>query len=305
MGSEALVTGAYGFLGRHVARRLSGDGFRVVGIGHGSWALDECRQWGISEWHTADVTLDTLITYGGSPDVIVHCAGSGSVGFSVTHPYQDFQRTVESAASVLEYARLYAPESRMVYPSSAAVYGIAEQLPIREGDRLHPLSPYGVHKRMAEELFESYASNYRIRASIVRFFSLYGEGLRKQLLWDACCKAVRGETAFCGTGEELRDWLHVDDAAKLVDVLIQQASPSCPVFNGGTGRGLTVREVLTDTLAAYGCGGAVSFSGKPRPGDPPGYHADISKAIGAGWRPDVDWHTGISRYVKWFSEAGK
>lgn len=305
MGRAALVTGAYGFLGRHVARHLAGEGFRVVGIGHGSWALDESRQWGISEWHTSDVTLDALITYGGSPDAIVHCAGSGSVGFSVTHPYQDFQRTVETTTSVLEYARLYAPESCLVYPSSAAVYGVAEKLPIREGDRLHPLSPYGVHKRMAEELFESYAASYRIRAAIVRFFSLYGEGLRKQLLWDACRKAERGETAFFGTGEELRDWLHIDDAARLVGILIQQTSPSCPIFNGGSGRGLTVREVLADVLAAFGRSGPIIFSGKARPGDPPGYHADISKATETGWRPGVDWSTGISRYAKWFSEVGR
>jgi UDP-glucose 4-epimerase len=305
MGRAALVTGAYGFLGRHVARSLAADGFRVVGIGHGAWALDESRHWGISEWHTADVTLDALITYGGSPDAIVHCASSGSVGFSVTHPHQDFRRTVGTAASVLEYARLYATGASLVYPSSAAVYGVAERLPIKEDDRLHPLSPYGVHKFMAEELFRSYASSYQMRVSIVRFFSLYGEGLRKQLLWDACCKAARGEATFFGSGEELRDWLHVDDAVSLIGILIRDASPSCPIFNGGSGQGVTVREVLTDVFAVYGCNESVSFSGEPRPGDPPGYHADISKAIGIGWQPNVDWRTGISRYVRWFLETDR
>ena len=115
MASTALVTGAHGFLGRYVARQLARDNWRVIGLGHGSWARDEWKVWGIAEWHCADIALETLLIYAGEPDVIVHCAGSGSVGFSMTHPYQDFQRTVATALAVLEYARLYVPRVRTAF----------------------------------------------------------------------------------------------------------------------------------------------------------------------------------------------
>ena len=114
MAKSALVTGAYGFIGRHVARELSSKGFRVSGLGHGKWRAEQWRSWGLADWTESDVTLGALLTQASVPDVIVHCAGSGSVGHSVTRPYDDFLRTVATTSAVLEFMRLYAPESALV-----------------------------------------------------------------------------------------------------------------------------------------------------------------------------------------------
>lgn len=297
------MTGAYGFIGRHVARQLNCDGWRVIGLGHGSWNREEWQSWGISEWHTADVTLNSLITYGGKPDVILHCAGSGSVGFSMMYPHQDFQRTVETTIAVLEYVRMYAPRARVAFPSSGGVYGEANRLPISETDSISPASPYGVHKRMAEELCESYARHFGVTISIVRLFSVYGAGLRKQLLWDASHKIMSGNMEFFGTGEEIRDWLHVEDAARLLITATAYASAACPLVNGGAGEGISVRNVLADLIACFNRDVTPKFSGVARDGDPAGYLADISLARKWKWQPTISLSVGLREYAEWFQSS--
>lgn len=220
----------------------------------------------------------------------------------MTHPYQDFQRTVTTTLAVLEYARFYAPGVRIAYPSSAGVYGTVQKLPIAETDRLTPNSPYGVHKRLAEELCASYAKHFGICAAVVRLFSVYGTGLRKQLLWDASQKIIGGENGFFGTGEEIRDWLHVEDAASLLITAATHSSAECPIVNGGSGVGVTVREILTELFDYLGSTSTPEFSGQLRSGDPTGYIADISLAQGWGWRPRVARHDGVREYAEWFKK---
>ncbi|MDD5611459.1 MAG: NAD(P)-dependent oxidoreductase [Gallionella sp.] len=300
MARTALVTGAYGFVGRYVARQMAAEGWRVVGVGHGSWTRAEWQRWGLAEWHEADVTLDTLVRYGGKPEVIMHCAGSGAVSFSLIQPYQDFSRTVVSATEVLEFIRLHVPAARMVYPSSAGVYGASERLPIVESQPLAPASPYGMHKLMAEEMCQSYARHFGLAVTVVRLFSVYGIGLRKQLLWDACTKISVGEKLFFGSGTEIRDWLHVSDAAKLLSIAAQHASADCTVVNGGSGQGVGVREILSELFAAFGSGDRPEFSGNARAGDPVNYLADISRACNWGWQPQIEWREGVHEYAQWY-----
>lgn len=300
-----VVTGAHGFLGRYVARTFARCGWVVTGIGHGYWSQDELAENGISFWYAGDISLDALVTHGGEPDAIAHCAGSGSVSFSMAHPHEDYARTVATTASVLEYIRLYSPHTRLVYPSSAAVYGAAPKLPIAESDELNPASPYGLHKVMAEMLCRSYAFHFGIGVGIVRLFSVYGEQLKKQLLWDACNKAVRGEGVFFGTGTELRDWVHAEDAADLIYRLVERSGRECLTVNGGTGDGVSVTEVLKTVFQCLNILEQPKFSGEVRPGDPPGYRADMTLAATLGWRPRILWPEGIARYVSWFSEEIK
>ncbi len=105
-------------------------------------------------------------------------------------------------------------------------------------------------RRLAEELCFSYARHHGVRIAVIRLFSLYGVELRKQLLWDACAKVLSAENQFFGTGDEVRDWLHIDDAVSLFMKAGEAASIDCPVLNGGTGVGVSVREVLSVILRA-------------------------------------------------------
>ena len=297
-----LVTGASGFLGRHVARQFAAEGAFVAGLGHGPFGGGSPADWGLSEWRAGDVTMATLMALP-KPDIIAHCAGGSLVGRSFEAPREDFERTVATTAEVLDYIRLVAPGARLVYPSSAAVYGNATILPIPTRATGRPLSPYGTHKRSAEELCRSYALNFGVRCAILRFFSIYGRHLRKQLLWDACNKLASGSGAFSGTGRELRDWLHVDDAAALFVTAARFASPACPIANGGTGIGTSVGDVLNRLGAGLAPEIAIRFTGAQRQGDPSAFVADIAEAAAWNWRPTIDWADGVDDYSAWYREA--
>lgn len=300
MREKALVLGAAGFVGRHVARALAEKDWEVTGIGHGVWVREEWRRWGLDNWHTADVDAQTLLTYAGEPKLIIQCAGSGSVGFSMTHPAQDYLRSVATTLSTLEFIRVHAPKCRLVLPSSAAVYGTATEIPIRVDAAKRPLSPYGVNKLIAEDLCRSYCRTFGLQVAIVRLFSVYGVGLRKQLLWDACMKLTEGRDSFSGTGEERRDWLHVDDAAALLVVAGEQAAPDCPTVNGGTGTAISIARIVALLHEALGTQHPVIFSGKRRGGDPVDYEAEVTGALGWGWRPTRTLAGGVADYARWY-----
>ncbi|WP_374319672.1 NAD-dependent epimerase/dehydratase family protein [Aquabacterium sp.] len=303
----ALVTGANGFLGRHVAKLLASEGHQVIGMGHGTWTRDQWKCWGLSDWHSCDINLQTLRTYGGAPDEIFHCAGSGSVAYSITHPLEDFNRTVETCISVLEFARLTSTVKRTVIPSSAGVYGATTITPTPVNTPLAPASPYGYHKVMAEHAAKSYAQFLGVRVSIVRLFSVYGPELRKQLLWDACTKLTRGDAKFSGTGDETRDWIHVTDAASLMLAASKVCNENFVIFNGGSGNPVSVATVVNELSSALNTNAAttIDFDGAKRPGDPERYHADIAESLALGWRPIMEWRTGVREYAEWFKEDAK
>jgi len=285
MQRTALVTGGFGFLGRAVARKLKHLGYRVIGIGHGRWGPHEALTHGFDVWLDAIVSLSSLATLEESFDLVVHCAGSGSVGYSQTNPLQDFYKTVHSTVGLLEYLRVKESRALVVYPSSAGVYGAKDDRPIKEVDTLNPISPYGYHKRIAEKLLASYSRNFGARVAIIRFFSIYGPGLTKQLLWDASIKlsTAKGEAVFWGTGEETRDWIHLADATELIARLSEGAEPFS-IVNGASGVRVRVRTVLEMLKEALNVDVGITFNGAERPGDPRFYHADVANLRQLGLR---------------------
>lgn len=272
----------------------------VKGMGYGNWEEDERIQYGVTEWLETEINIESLKDFVDKPDLIVHCAGSAVVGESFNNPYIDFQANVSTTLNVLEYIRLYSPHTRLVYPSSAGVYGKAAELPISEDSQLNPVSPYGFHKKIAEELCLSYAKNYGLSISIVRLFSVYGDGLKKQIFWDACLKASKGNSEFFGTGEETRDFIHIDDVTRLLYIAGENAEQGVCLINGGFGIQVKIRDVLSQLFKELKCNKDIVFNSVYRAGDPMHYQADITKANLLGWYPNVNLEQGIKKYVEWF-----
>jgi len=306
--SVAWITGARGFIGRHLARTLTSSGSVVAGLGHGAWPEEDARSWGVSQWINGEIApanLDRLASQVGEPECIYHLAGGSAVGVSLRTPEEDFRRSVDSTVQLLEWVRNRIPGGRVVLTSSAAVYGAAHDRPIAESAALMPYSPYGYHKRIAELLCESYGRNFGIATAAVRLFSVYGPGLRKQLLWDLCgrLKSSPSGLVLAGTGEEVRDWLNVDDAVNCLIAAGRNADQRALVLNGGTGRAVTVREIAERVCRAWGVQPPLRFSGEVRSGDPFYLVADPLRARGLGVEPSVQLEQGIPQYVDWYRQV--
>ena len=255
-------------------------------------------------WFEGDIGAPGLAAARGAvgrPEVIFHAAGGGSVGASLADPVADHRRTVGSLAETLAFMAAEAPEARLIYPSSAAVYGEAAAGPIPESLPAAPVSPYGRHKAEAERLILE-AAGAGLDATVLRFFSVYGPGLRKQLLWELGNRllAAPAQVELAGDGDEARDFLFVDDAVGLVGVAagLGRQTESL-VVNGGGGRPANVRQIAEALAAAMGTGAQIRFSGEVREGDPRSLVADPARAEALGFRPATSLADGMTRLARW------
>lgn len=306
------ITGAKGFIGQHLARHLAAHGNIVLGLGHGLWPEAETEA-GLAAWLNGEISssnLTSLRVTHGAPDLVLHLAGGSSVGAAIANPREDFARTVATTAELLEWLRLESPLTRLVAVSSAAVHGAAYTGRIAESSATQPLSPYGFHKLMMEQLCRSYASCYGLQCLVLRLFSVYGPGLRKQLLWDLCRRLQHAPPSIelSGTGDELRDWTHVSDVLRAIEATADLASPEVPTFNVGSGRATSVREVAQTVIDAFATGGQRSnlhFNGKVRAGDPFSLVADSSRLQALGFEWSISPQQGIAEYVRWFHDQAE
>ncbi len=295
-----LVTGAFGFLGSHVVKHFKVLGFYVVGMGTCTQGDNGVKSI-VDKYIISELTLDILKELEDNFDAIIHCAGGSSVGKSMINPNKDLLNTTLGTEIVLEYIRLYSPETRMVYISSAAVYGDKHTSPIEEDSFLSPMSFYGVHKYLSEELCAFYNNRYNISVSIVRFFSIYGPGLKKQLLWDACNKISSGvdPLMFFGTGDELRDWIEITDALAFIELALN-CKESLLVLNAGTGKEFSVKSVIKTLVEYFDSSQEVLFNQETKIGDPYYLCANVDRALSKKWTQQISVKEGLKRYVKWY-----
>jgi UDP-glucose 4-epimerase len=297
-----LVTGARGAIGRQVVRIAKARGNVVTGIGHGQWSGDHELP-SIDGWLNGDVStvnISELFKYHGLPDAIIHLAGGSHVGNSIEQPTEDFQRTVLSAQRLLEWVRTSSPNTKIVIASSAAVYGIGHEGPIIESADCEPHSPYGTHKAMVETMAKGYATQFGLNTTILRLFSVYGPGLRKQLIWEVTNRLLRGERrmTLSGTGDERRDFVEVSDAARMLLEAINLSGLKSIVLNCCSGKFISVRDVTLEFVKHFP-DAAFSFSAQTRPGDPASLVGDPSLATATGISTSIKFSDGLAGTIVW------
>ena len=302
MKKKVLVSGAVGFLGSHIVDKFVDQGWEVIGIDKHKTA-EVSRSTGLATYYS--ITLPSKRFEGllstVKPDLFIHAAGTASVRSSIEEPLNDYRQNAEVLFFILDAIRKQSPDTRFLFLSSAAVYGNPVELPIHESATLRPISPYGYHKLICEKIIEEYHAVFGVRVCSVRIFSAYGEGLRRQLLWEICQKISKEhEVKLMGNGTESRDMIHATDVARAIGLLATKTAFDGEVYNLASGVRVTIREMAEELIRAFGVDVPLVFTGERRVGDPYYWQADISRIAGLGFGITVDIKQGLKEYANWF-----
>lgn len=297
-----LITGTAGFLGRHIVRQFAREGWRTVGLD--DIPPENAPLGSLSRFVRVKLPSPELagLLSEEKPTVCIHCAGRASVPLSMRDPAGDFRDNVALTFEVLDALRQHAPECRFLLLSSAAVYGNPPELPVSEQAPIAPLSPYGWHKRQCEMLVEEFAQVFSLPALAVRIFSAYGPGLRRQVVWDICERALTtGRLTLRGTGRESRDFVHAIDVARALFLLAENAPARGEAYNLASGQETTIADLARHLIQSLGLSIEPEFDGKVTAGEPLRWQADLQRIAGLGFQPKVTLERGLQEVAAWAS----
>ncbi len=304
MPTSILITGVSGFIGSHVASLAAAEGHSVVGLDVTAPSkqvrnsLASFQELSLSSGEPISLLSEF------NPDWCIHCAGMASVPNSFELPVDDFAAGPLATIHLLNQIRRQTPQCRTVLLSSAAVYGNPKGLPISETCEVTPLSPYGWHKRLSEQVCGEFSQLFNLPTAIARIFSAYGPGLRKQVVWDLCEKfASRKEVFLQGKGTESRDFIYVSDIARGLLTIAEKGQMGGNLYNLAGGEEVPIRLVAEKVRAELNLEDVpFDFSGKLPPGTPSRWQADVTAMKALGFSPEVPFSTGIFEFVDWWKK---
>jgi UDP-glucuronate 4-epimerase len=326
-----LVTGAAGFIGFHVARRLLERGRVVVGIDNlnayydpalKQARLDRLARFEAFRFERLDLAdraaVASLFARERFP-VVVHLAAQAGVRHSLTDPFAYLDSNLAGFLAVLEGCR-HNGCRHLLYASSSSVYGANTRVPFATGQNVdHPLSLYGATKKANELMAHAYSHLFALPATGLRFFTVYGPWGRPDMaMWLFTEAIARGRPVrLFNHGKMRRDFTYVDDVVEAVVRLVDHAPEGDPrwsgdapdpaasrapwrVYNIGNNRPVDVPEVVALIEAALGRQ-AVREMLPMQPGDVPETCADVDDLMNAvGFRPATPIAEGVARFVAWW-----
>ena len=312
MPNHVLITGAAGFIGSTLSRRLLEDGHRVTGLDAFVEPYPRARKernvagltahpaFRLVRGDIRDVAALDAAMQGDPPDVVVHLAALAGVRASLQRPDDYTDVNITGTTRLLEAMRRYGV-GRMVFASSSSVYGARRDPPFREDDNVElAASPYAATKRAGEQLCATWHYLYGIQSTCLRFFTVYGPRQRPDMAihkFARCISEGRPVPMF-GQGDTMRDYTYVDDIVAGMVAAIERPLGH-RVLNLGGGRAIQLRALVEAIGAALDLPVEIEHL-PPQPGDVPLTSADISEArIALGYVPQVDLEEGLRRFVAW------
>lgn len=298
---KALVTGGAGFIGSNIAMKLLEMGFevRILDDLSSGFRLNIPENAEFTEGSVVDGELVKEVALG--VDYIFHLAASVGNKRSIDNPIYDATVNVLGTLNVLEAARSTGVK-KLVYSSSAGIFGELKTIPIKEDHPRDPDSPYGVSKLAAEKDCLAYMKLYDIPVVCLRYFNVFGVHQRFDaygnvipIFADRILKGI--PMTIFGDGEQTRDFVNVKDVAQ---ANIKSAlSDATGVFNVGSATRITINDLASLMENVSGTAVGVEY-GPERPGDVRDSLADVSKAqTSFDFSPSDDIEAGLSEYMNW------
>lgn len=313
---RVLVTGGAGFIGSHLSHRLLREGHEVSVVDNESTGKRENVPAGV-KYLRADVNEPATVeaVFAGGLDAVCHIAGQVSIIRSFTDPVADLRTNVEGTLNILQLC-LRHRVPRLVYASSMTIYGDCDAVPTPESQPCCPDSYYGITKHAAERYVHSTAGrpdlDFDFGVTSLRMFSVYGPGQAvdnpyQGVLGIFIGKLLRGEpiTIF-GDGEQTRDFVYIDDIVDGWVQALRTPSSSGHQINLGSGRSLSINELASRVIAAFGqTADSCKIAHAPsRPGEQRRVQADIGRAQSIlDWTPRTTFEAGLAETVRQARES--
>ncbi len=305
-GQSVLVTGGAGFIGSHLLEALVQVGAHVTvqdtraTPDHPNLASVPGAVRLIAEDTQSAIASGSLDLQ--SFTLVFHLSGNAYVPASVEQPAVDFQKNLQTTFDLLEALRQQSQKPRLIFASSAAVYGNPTHLPIHEEDCTNPISPYGVSKLAAERYVEVYARLYGIPAATVRMFSVYGSRQRKLVVYDLLHKLRSNPSRLevYGDGTQERDFCSVTDAVQAMLTVAKYAPAQGEIYNVASGEAHSINELVALWCEILGVSPQIVYSGDVRAGVPQRWSVSIERLRSLGFTPQISLEAGLRTVKEWY-----
>ncbi len=303
---KIVVTGAAGFIGSSLARRLLDHGHDVSGVDSlTSYYSPVLKRENLARlvdpafrFVESDLALAPLDAIVRDAEVVVHLAGHPGVRSSWGQGVDEYLRdNVLATQRLLEALVQSGSTARIIYGSSSSVYGTAVEYPTSEQSALHPYSPYGATKLTGEHLVGAYVANFGLSAVCLRFFSVYGPGQRPDMAFQRFLTAATtgAPITLFGSGGQMRDFTYIDDVLDGIEAVVGHPESLPPVMNLAGGSTVSMAEAIT--VIEEICGTELAVERRATaPGDVQLTKGDSTLARETlGWVPKVSFRDGLSR----------
>lgn len=303
-----LVTGGAGFIGSNLVEKLVKDGNQVFVVDDLSMGKIENlvgidkNGYQFCEHSITDKKFMSNLLQEKSFDYIVLLAAVASVADSIERPYETHLVNQEANINILETIRKYhLPVKKVLFSSSAAVYGNLPDLPKKETSRVDPLTPYAVDKYATERFVINYGRLYHIPTVATRFFNVYGPKQNPQSPYSGVLSIIteclKNNTKFTlfGDGSQERDFVYIEDVVKAL-LLLLHSTAQHEVYNVATGNSETLLTVIKQIEKIASTELAIETAAE-RTGDIRSSQADVSKLKSLGFAIENDLQQGLTKYL--------